>query len=224
LIGDVDFATGPGFVSAEFFSWVPIILAVFAITSGTGALGGEEANGTLDLLLAQPLSRSRLAAEKLAGLLLSALLIMAITYAGWLASVPFVEIEVGLGELAVATLNLLPLVLVLQSLACLASVTLASRSVATGAITAFAVASYFINYLATLVDALEPVQVLSVFYHYHGTDVLTDGVQWGGLTLLLGVYVASSIAAAAVFQGREIGVGAGAISLPWSRRPAEPVS
>lgn len=220
LIGDVDYTTGTGFVSAEFFSWIPIVVAVFAITSGTGALGGEETNGTLDLLLAQPITRVRVAVEKLAGLLVASVLIVAITYVGWLVSVPFVDIEVGLGELAVATLNLLPLMLVLQALACLATVTLSSRGTATGAVTAFAVVSYFVYYLGALVDALEPVQVFSIFHHYHGTEVLTDGLQWPGLILLLGLYVGLCLAALRAFQRREIGGGKGAFRLPWARREA----
>ena len=225
IIGDVDYATATGFISAEVLSWVPIVLAVFAITSGTGALGGEEANGTLDLLLAQPISRTRLAVEKLTGLFAAALLLTAIIYAGWLVSVPFVDIEVGLGDLALATLNMAPIVLLLQSLACFASVTLGSRGAATGAITAFAVGSYFVNYLASLVDAIEPVRVVSVFYHYHGTEVLTHGLNWGGLGLLLGLYVAFSILAVLAFQGREIGAGRSSISLPWLRREQpEPAS
>ena len=220
LIGNVDYGTGPGFISAEFFSWIPIVVVVFAITSGTGALGSEEANGTLDLLLAQPVSRTRLAVEKLAGLLLSTPLIAGITYLGWLASIPFVETGVSLGDLALATLNLVPLIVLLQSLACLASVTLASRGAATGAITAFAVASYFVNYIASLVDAIEPARYLSVFYYYHGTDVLTGGLSWGGLALLLGLYAACSMLSVLAFRRREIGAGQSSFRLPWLRSHA----
>ncbi len=215
LIGNVDYGTGKGFLSAEFLSWVPIVVAVFAITSGTGALGGEEANGTLDMLLAQPVSRRRVAVEKLAGLLVSSLLVAAVTYLGWLISVPFVKIDVGLGGLAVSTLNLVPLMLVLQSLACLATVTLANRGMATGAVTAFTVASYFINYIASLVSAIDALKYVSIFHYYHGTEVLTDGVQWPGLILLLALYAGLSALAVVFFERREIGGSQAGFSLPW---------
>jgi ABC-2 type transport system permease protein len=220
LIGDVDFGTPTGFVSAEFFSWIPIVLAVFAITSGSGALGGEEDNGTLDLLLAQPITRRRVAVEKLVGLFVATLLLVAITYVGWLISVPFVDIEVSLSDLALATANLVPLTLVLQALACLATVSLSSRGVATGAITAFAVASYFINYLATLVDSLEPFRVLSVFYHYHGVDVLDSGLHWSGLALLVVLYAAFAALSVFAFERREIGGGVSLLRLPQLRKNA----
>jgi hypothetical protein len=91
----------------------------------------------------------------------------------------------------------------------------------TGAITAFAIASYFINYLASLVEAIEPLRSASVFYHYHGTEVLTGGIQWSGLVLLLALYAVLVALSVFAFRRREIGGGQG-IALPWTRRrPAE---
>jgi ABC-2 type transport system permease protein len=217
MIGDVDYGTAAGFVSAEFLSWTPLVLVVFAIMGGTGTLAGEEASGSLDIVLAQPVSRTRVAVEKLAGLLVATLLICAIVYTGWLISVPFVDIDLGLGELAVATLNLVPLIACFQAFSMWAGVTLPSRGLATGAAVALAVASYFLYYLANIVDALEPLQQLSVFYHYHGTEVLTDGVHWGGVALLLALYVLFAAWALVGFQHRDLGVSAGIKLRLWPR-------
>lgn len=221
MIGNVDYGTAQGFVSAEFLSWTPLVLVVFAIMGGTGTLAGEEANGTLDLVLAQPVSRSRVLLEKLAGLLIATLGICAVIYAGWLISVPFVEIDLGLGELAVATLNLMPVVLFFESFSMWAGVTLSSRGLATGMAVALAVASYFIFYLANIVDSLEPLQWVSVFYHYHGNEILTDGVHWGGVAVLLALYVLFAGWALLSFQRRDVGVGSTLnLRLPWSSREA----
>ena len=60
LLGSsLSFATGPGFISAEFFSWIPALLLVYAIVKGTGAVAGEESAGTMDMLLAQREPRLR---------------------------------------------------------------------------------------------------------------------------------------------------------------------
>lgn len=217
MIGDVDYGTAAGFVSAEFLSWTPLVLVVFAIMGGTGTLAGEEANGSLDIVLAQPVSRTRVAVEKLAGLLVATLLICAIVYAGWLVSVPFVDIDLGLGELAAATLNLVPLIAFFQAFSMWAGVTLPSRGLATGTAVALAVASYFVYYLANIVDSLEPLQQLSVFYHYHGTEVLTDGVHWGGVALLVALYALFAAWALISFQRRDLGVTAGFQLRLWPR-------
>lgn len=217
FIGDVDFGTGKGFLSAEMFSWVPLIMVVFAIMGGTSALAGEEANGTLDLVMAQPVTRTRLLLEKLAGLLLALVLILLLIYAGWLVSVPFVDIDVGLGELAVATANVLPVIAFFQAFSLWAGVTLPSRGLATGAAVGLAVVSYFVFYLASIVDAIEPLRWVSVFYHYHGTEVLLDGVQWGGLALLVALYALFAGWAVVSFQRRDIGVSVGLKLRLWPR-------
>jgi len=218
MIGNVDYGTADGFVSAEFLSWTPLVLVVFAIMGGTGALAGEEASGTLDLVLAQPVSRTRVAFEKLAGLLLATFEICAVIYLGWLVSVPFVNIDLGLGELAVATLNLIPVIIFFQSFSMWAGVTLPSRGLATGTSVALAVASYFVFYLGNIVNSLEPLRWFSVFYHYHGTEVLTDGVNWGSMALLLAFYVFFAGWALLSFQRRDLGVNSTTLNLrlPWS--------
>jgi ABC-2 type transport system permease protein len=206
IIGNVDYTTGAGFLSAEFFSWIPIILVIFAITSGTAALAGEEANGTLDLLLAQPIRRKRLLLEKTAALVTATGGIAVICYAGWLVSVPFVDIDVGLGKLALATLNVIPLTIFFQAFAVWAGVTMPRRGTATGLVTAFAVASFFINYLASLVDVLEPLRWVSAFHYYNGDTVLTDGADLGGVLVLLALSALFTGLAAATFERRDIGV------------------
>jgi beta-exotoxin I transport system permease protein len=217
MVGNVDYATAKGFVSAEFLSWTPLVLVVFAIMGGTGVLAGEEANGTLDLVLAQPVSRTQVALEKLAGLLIATVAICALIYVGWLLSVPFVTIDLNLGALAVTTLNLIPVILFFQAFSMWAGVTLPSRGLATGAAVALAVASYFIFYLGNIVNALEPMRWFSVFYHYHGTEILTDGVNWGGLALLLVLYVFFAGWALLSFQRRDLGVNSTFnLHLPWS--------
>ena len=47
---------------------VPLLLLIAAIGAGARATAGEEERGTLDLLLANPISRRRLVLEKLAAL------------------------------------------------------------------------------------------------------------------------------------------------------------
>jgi ABC-2 type transport system permease protein len=205
LTGDVDYASPEGFVSVEFVSWVPIITLIFAIMAGTSALAGEEANGTLDLLLSQPLSRRRLVLEKMAGIVIATVAIAAITCLGWLVSVPFVDIDISLLSLVAATFNLAPITLTFAFLAMWLGAAMSDRRAATAAVTAVAVLSYFVNYLSRIVEALEPIAWASPF-HYYDIDVLTAGFDWWQAAVLLGLVVALAIAAVAAFERRDIGV------------------
>src|SRR5581483_5163390 len=61
---ELQIGTPAGFLSAEYYSWITILLIVYVAIEGTGAIAGEESAGTMDLLLAQPVSRSRVVLEK----------------------------------------------------------------------------------------------------------------------------------------------------------------
>jgi ABC-2 type transport system permease protein len=206
LTGDIDYASPEGFLSAEFASWVPIVTLIFAIMAGTSALAGEEANGTLDLLLSQPISRRRLALEKMAAIVVATFLITFIACLGWVLSVPFVDIDIGLAELFVATLLIVPITLTFAFLAMFLGAVMVDRRAATASVTALAVASYFLNYLAQIVDSLRPLAWASPF-RYYDFEALAEGVDWWRTAVLLGVAATLSIATLANFEKRDIGAG-----------------
>jgi len=81
--GQVDYTTPAGYLGIELFSlMVPLLLMIAAIGTGAGAIAGEEERGTLELLLANPVSRARVVLEKSAAL---ALEIAALGLVLWLA-------------------------------------------------------------------------------------------------------------------------------------------
>lgn len=220
FIGEASFHTPQGFLAAEFFSWVPILLVIFAIMAGTSLLAGEEAEGTLDLLLAQPIGRTRLALEKMAGFAVGAFLILLIAYVGWLVSAPFVAIDVSLVRLFFATLELGPLVLLFGAAAMWCGALFPDRKLATGVVTAFAVASYFLNYIATLVDALEPLPWLSVFHYVGSSDTLTGSFDPVDLAVSLSATAILAVLTLLSFERRDLGVHGGGLTLPFGSHQA----
>ena len=206
IFGDIDLGSAEGFITAEFFSWVPILLVVYAIIQGTGVLAGEESNGTLDLLLAQPVTRIRLFIEKSMSLVVGTLMIIALTLPGWLIPYVAADIDVDLGALMLATAAMAPLTLAFAGLALLAGCLLPNRRDAAAMLTAVAVVSFFVNSLGQAVDVLDPLRPASLFFYFGAEDVLISGVDWLGVGVLLAVAVLSASAAGATFQRRDIGV------------------
>ena len=229
FIGEADYASPAGFLSAEFFSWAPILLVIFAIMAGTSALAGEEAAGTMDLLLAQPVSRRQIVLEKLAGFMAASVGIAALVCLGWLLSLPFVDIDMSLGKMIVATFNMLPLTFFFGAFAMWSGSALPNRRVATGLVTALAVVTYFVNFLANLVEVLRPLRWASPFFYDNGTNVLPSGVDWSKVTVLLGLFCLFTVLTLLAFERRDVGVlteGPIRLRLGWPRaragRPAEP--
>jgi ABC-2 type transport system permease protein len=201
-------ATPEGFFSAEFFSWIPLLLITLAIIGGTGTLAGEEAAGTLDLLLAQPVSRTRLIVEKGAGLAVAVILAALASVPGFLLGTMFVDADIGLDRLALASMNMIPISLLFLALSMWGSVVLPNRGAAVTLTVGVVVVSYFIYTLGASVDLLDTPRRLTPFYWADGSRVLEDTLDWPrvlGLLLIAGVFFAHALWQ---FQRRDIGTTA----------------
>jgi ABC-2 type transport system permease protein len=209
FLGEAGSMTTPeGFLNTEFFSWIPLLLITLAIIGGTGALAGEEGAGTLDLLLAQPVTRTRLVLEKTIGLALAIAFAAVASFLGFLLGTAFVDIAIGLGRVWSAVLNMIPITLLFLALSLWGSAALPSRGAAALLSIGVVVAAYFLYMVGATVTLLETPRKLSPFYWADGGHVLLHGFDWaraGGLlavaALLLGLALWS-------FQRRDIGAGA----------------
>jgi ABC-2 type transport system permease protein len=210
LIGageNVDFLSGPGYLTTELFSFlVPLILLILAIGMGAGAIAGEEERGTLDLLLAHPVSRSRVVGEKFAALtLVVSALGVVLVIALW-ASAAIVDLEISVARLAEASAAAVFLAVAYGTLALLAGCVTGRRSISIGATAALAFAAYVLNSLGTLVGGLEPYRKLSPFYHYAAGEPLRNGLGAVHVAVLLGIAAALALLAVVAFERRDVAV------------------
>ena len=210
LFGEIDDLSNPrSFIQIEFFTWTPVLLAVFAIIAGTGALACEEGAGTLELLLAQPISRRRLLLAKTVGVAVATTAIVVLAGLGFLVTAPFVDLdgEVSVWELAIAPLSALPFTISCAALSMLAATLTPTRSMAAGLMAAETVAVYVLNVLSELADPLHGLRYMSPFYYSDARQVLTVGVVWWHQAFLLGAGLFLVGLALAAFERREIGTG-----------------
>jgi ABC-2 type transport system permease protein len=211
LGSELSFATGPGFISAEFYSWVPALLLVYAITKGTGAVAGEESSGTMDLLLAQPVRRRDLALQKTAAFVAGSAVIVLAGWLGFAASVPFVDINVTLSGTLAANLNMLPIVWMFYGVAFWLGAVAPSRGTAAAIAVALAVGSWFTNALAT-VEPISWLRYASPFYYYGAGRPLVEGINWLHAGLLCGIGLGATGGGLRAFERRDVTMG-GAASL-----------
>ncbi|MCE7929436.1 MAG: ABC transporter permease subunit [Dehalococcoidia bacterium] len=207
------FASPEGFLSAEFFSWIPLLLITVAIIGGTGALAGEEAAGTLDLLLAQPITRRRLLLEKTAGLSLALLVAALFSIPGFALGKLAVDFEIGYVRLVAAVLNMMPVTLLYLALALWGSAALPGRGPAAIVCIGAVVAAYFLNTVGAVVDVLEVPRKLSPFYWADGSHVLVHGfdpLRAGGLLAVAAAMLALAVVS---FEKRDIAAGSRGLSL-----------
>jgi ABC-2 type transport system permease protein len=201
-----DMATAQGYLGGAVYGLlVPLLVAVFAIAWGARGIAGDEDAGTLDLVLAHPVSRRSVAVQRFGALLLG----VAVAAAALLAAMVALRGAFELGEVAIGGLVAIHLQLALfgacfGALAFAAGAATGSRAVALGAGSGVAVLAYLANSVFPQVAALEWTRAASPFHWYLGGDPLTNGVQWSGVALLLATTLALLAAGTLLFTRRDL--------------------
>jgi ABC-2 type transport system permease protein len=201
----VDYTSPAGYLGSELFSFmVPLLLMIAAIGAGAGTIAGEEERGTLELLLANPISRRRLVLEKAAAMTAEVLALgVVLLLSLWIGAL-LVGMDISLAHLTAATLSAVVLAIAYGAIALLLGAATGRRALAIGVSAAAAVAAYLVNGLAPLVDGLEVPRKLSPFYHYAAGDPLRHGLAASHSLVLLAIATAATLLAPAAFARRDI--------------------
>jgi ABC-2 type transport system permease protein len=203
--GQLDFTSPAGYLGSELFSFmIPALFLVAAVGNGAGSIAGEEDRGTLDLLLSSPLSRTRIALEKLAALCLELLALGIVLWLALWVGARLFSMDISAGNLGGATAVLVVLAAAYGAIAFMLGGATGRKGLAVGVTVALAVAAYLVNSLAALVGALEPVQKLSPFYHYAAGDPLHEGLDPWHTLFLLAVGAAAATVGVVLFGRRDV--------------------
>lgn len=202
-----DLSTGAGYVQVELLSFMaPMLVLIYAINAGAAAVAGEEDRHTLDLLLANPVSRSRVVLDKLAAMAVGVLVLVGSTGLALGLLGPLGDLHLPLAGVSAAMLHLALLGLVFGCLALALGALIGHVTVARSVPAVVAVVAYVVNGLATVVSWLEPVRKASPFYQYIGHDPLRHGVSLAAVAVALGT--AAVLAAVAIWGFRRRDVAA----------------
>lgn len=194
---------GNPYVAIAGFFWFGIfqlLLAVYAITQ-VARWSSDDNEGRLEMQLSAPVSRWRVVGERAAALVLSTCLIVAVSSAAFDVALAAANIDVGIGEIAVAAIALVPFALSFAGIGAVMATRVPRAAISV--LSAFAFASYLLTEAGPLMRWPDWILKLSVFSLY-GTP-LTSGVYWTGLWALLAVTMAGFGLAAVLMQRREVG-------------------
>ena len=180
-----------------------LLFLVYAVGWGARGVAGEEEAGTLDLVLAHPVSRSRLVLEKLGALTLQLAILGGVLLVTVVVSAKAVSMDISSGRIAGAVLAVSLLGLLYGTLALAVGAATGKRATAIGVAAALAVAAYFLDGLGQVVDALEPWRRLSPF-DWVG-DPLREGLGARVIALAVGALLLAA-AAVPLFNRRDVGV------------------
>lgn len=208
IVGDTAYIGTPaGFLGMEMFSMVlPLSLAIIGISAGASVIGREEDHGTLELLLASPVSRGRILLEKSAAIAVQLLLVGFGTWLAVVAGTIMFPFDISLVNVAKALLSSCVLGLLFAYLALATQTLTGNRGLAIGVGAGTIVLTYFANTLAPLVDKIKNLQYASPFHYYDGQNILVNGLAADYIGVLVGISLLFLIVAWLGFRRRDIGV------------------
>jgi beta-exotoxin I transport system permease protein len=203
--GELDIASPAGYLNSQVFALTaPMLLLIFAIGAGSGAVAGEEERGTLDLLLAHPLRRRDYVVGRFAALaaLVAALCVVVLGSVALCSRL--VDLEIGFGSLCAASVSVGLLALLFGTVALATGAVLPGRASAIAVASGLVVASWLLDGLAQVVGVLEPLRPLSPYYQTIGRNPLRDGVPWTGWIVVTAAILLLLAVGAAGLQRRDV--------------------
>lgn len=196
-----------GYLTSQAFGWlVPLLTLVLGIGIGAAAVAGEEEAGTMDLLLALPVTRTAVILQKLGAMVVLLLALGISVFAGTALGAVLVDMDLSMVNLAAASLSGVLLGLVFGTLALAVGAATGKRGVSMGVSSGVALVAFLIQTLAPIVDWLEAAHPLTPFYYYGDSQPLVNGLHWGHAGVLVGLSALFVLVAVLTFRRRDIRV------------------
>ena len=202
-IGD-DVDVGGLAINVMFGTWGAVVLAALALAMGSSAIAGEERDGTMDILLANPKSRTHVLISKIGSMVL---LVALATVAVWIPVHPIAAllgVQIGGLDVEALTIHLFANNVFYGMLAMAIGAMTGDKGKAAGVTTAIMVLSFFGVGFLPLVDGGDTVAKVLPWYYFDGGDPVQNGIAWGHLALLVGGSVLLFVAAILGFNRRDL--------------------
>jgi ABC-2 type transport system permease protein len=183
-----------------------LLNSIFAIGFAVAAVAGERQRGTLEVLLARPLSRRTTYVTLLVATLVFVGVTMAATVAGSLIGslVGGVSSELDTSTLPLFWLNGVLLYGCLGTIALASSVSFDRLTPALGVVLVIVVVSYFLEVLGSLWPDAEVLQPYSLFHYFPARAILTGTAGVTDVALLAAVSAVAIGWALVVFPRRDL--------------------
>lgn len=193
-----------GYLGTELGSYLPAVIAFFMISGAAHAIAGAEQEGTLDVVLSQPVPRWWVPVSAfLAGT--AGMVVVALLYAVFLALCSLLAgIALPARAVVESAISLVPIAMVFGALAVVVSARLRRTGAVTGTVGAVLVVTYIGNTIALLVDDLSWMRWLSPF-HYYGSP-FQEGLVASDVLVLLAASAVLIAASVPLFMRRDVQV------------------
>ena len=208
LFGGGDMSTPEGWYQLETFGMMaPIAVMVVTVAIGARALAGEEEHRTIGLLLANPITRSRVVYQKTFAMILYGVAVGVATFAGVALGSLLGGLGMNLGNIAATSLLVTLVGIAFGAFALALSAGTGRVKVAVYATVGVALVFYVVNAFLPFSDSIAGLARISPFYYYLSSDPLNNGMDWAHGAVLVTLTAILVFGSAALFQRRDLREG-----------------
>ncbi len=212
--GAASIGTPEGFLGFGYFTYVMFLLAVYAVLAGLNITSNEEDQGIMDVVLSLPVPRWRVVLERLAAYAIHIVVIIVLIFVGLLIGLQLGASNVNsafnmdMGKLFQASVNLLPGTFLMLAITAFMGTIIRRKNMVTAITTLIIVASYLINYLGAAATGTfaDQLRFASFFYYIDSSGVITNGLNWSNIVVLVVAGLVLSVGSVWAFQRRDVGV------------------
>ncbi|MFN2291673.1 MAG: ABC transporter permease subunit [Anaerolineae bacterium] len=198
--------TAQGYMDVYYFSYMTVIIGIFVVSTGASLIVGDEEKGTLDLILSQPVSRTRLFLGRYLGLVMAVTLILLIGWLTWVLPPGSRDMGLTWVEFLRPFLPLWAELLLFGTLALFLSLVMPASRAAGMTAGGLLVANFLLVGLANINQDLQRAVEFTPLHYYQGGSAI-DGLNWGWLAGLLAGSLVLMLLAWWRFQRRDIRLG-----------------
>ena len=198
------FTTPAGFLNSYLFAMIlPLLLVGLAVSMGSALIAGEEESGLLDLLLSNPVTRTRAVAEKALGIVASLVLLGFLLVTVVLGLGQLVDLHVGMSGLIAATVGSLLFGLFHGLVAMLAGSIRGPKGFAMGLAWGVALVGYLLYVVSNMDASLDFLRWFSPLGYATADDPINNGMPVEYL-VLVGVIAAVFAATIIMFRRHDL--------------------
>ena len=203
----VSLTSPAGYLQSQLVgTMIPLVLLIYGIGAGARAIGGSEEDGTLELILSNPVSRRRVSLERFGGLTIQLIVLgVACALVTLVSAAPVGALDgVSISGLLVAVVATMTLALLFAGLAFAVGAATGRRAVGLAVAAGVAVAGYLVEAIGQSVPVLEDVLFLSPWHWLLDHNMLAEGPSYVAAWLPLLVAAVLALGGTALFERRDL--------------------